>query len=162
MRVAILRYASMHSTPWQELDRLLEDPAVLTDSNRVTQVQRERGGLTKVALKIRDFNQLEDDIAAAREMADAETDPESKSYYSSEIEKLTAQKEPLQKELEDIVAKLERAEGPLEDQLKSFEKGVGLSRHCLTHLDEVEKRVEVLTGSKDGRFTTEPFALEIE
>ena len=66
------------------------------------------------------------------------------------------------KELEDIVAKLERAEGPLEDQLKSFEKGVGLSRQCLQHLDEVEKRVEVLTGSKDGKFTTEPFAPEME
>ena len=88
---------------FEELDRLLENPAVLTDSNRVTQVQRERGGLTKVALKVREFNQLEDEIAAAREMADAETDSDSKSYYSSEIEKLAAQKEPLQKELEDIV-----------------------------------------------------------
>src|SRR5260370_65351 len=84
---------------FEQLDRLLQDPTVLTDSNRVTQVQRERGGLTKVALKIREFNQLEDEIAAALEMAEAETDPDSQAYYRSEMEKLVAQKGPLQKEL---------------------------------------------------------------
>jgi len=63
------------------------------------------------------------------------------------------------KELEAIVADLEKAEGPLEEQLKAFEKGVGLSRQCLTHLDEVEKRVEILMAGKDGngKLTTEPF-----
>ena len=63
------------------------------------------------------------------------------------------------KELESIVADLEKAEGPLEEQLKAFEKGVGLSRHCLTHLDEVEKRVEILMAAKDGdgKLATQPF-----
>ncbi len=63
------------------------------------------------------------------------------------------------KELESIVADLEKAEGPLEEQLKAFEKGVGLSRQCLTHLDEVEKRVEILMAGKgqDGKLTTQPF-----
>ncbi len=63
------------------------------------------------------------------------------------------------KELESIVADLEKAEGPLEEQLKAFEKGVGLSRQCLKHLDEVEKRVEILVAGKgsDGKLATEPF-----
>jgi exodeoxyribonuclease VII small subunit len=59
------------------------------------------------------------------------------------------------KELESIVAELEKAEGPLEEQLKAFEKGVGISRQVLKHLDEVEKRVEVLLN-KEG-LETAPF-----
>ena len=88
---------------FEELDRLLQDPVVLTDSYRLTQVQREYGGLAKVAHKVRQFNHLEQEIAAAGAMADEEADPDSKGYYRSEMEKLVSQKEPLQKELEDIV-----------------------------------------------------------
>ncbi len=66
------------------------------------------------------------------------------------------------KDLEAIVAGLERAEGPLEEQLKAFEKGVGLSRTCLKHLNEVEKRVEVLMGTTEGKLVTKPFGEDDE
>jgi peptide chain release factor 1 len=88
---------------FEELERQLEDPTVLTDSNRLQQVQREYGGLAKVALKVREFNQFEDEIAIARQMADEESDPDSKAYAQSECEQLTARKQALQSELEDIV-----------------------------------------------------------
>jgi peptide chain release factor 1 len=88
---------------FEELERLLEDPAVLTDSNRLTTVQREYGGLAKVALKVREFNQLDDEIAVAKQMVDEETDPDSKLYAQSEFDKLVTHKQNLQTELEDIV-----------------------------------------------------------
>ena len=88
---------------FEDLERQLQDPAVLTDSARLTQVQREYGGLAKVALKVREFNRFDDEIATAREMAAEESDPESLAYARAELEKLVAQKDALQKELEDIV-----------------------------------------------------------
>jgi exodeoxyribonuclease VII small subunit len=53
-------------------------------------------------------------------------------------------------DLESIVAKLEGAELPLEDALALFEKGIGLVRALTAQLDEVEKRLEVLTRNAAG------------
>lgn len=88
---------------FEELERQLQDPAVLTDSYRLTQVQREYGGLAKVAHKVREFNQLDDEIATAKQMVDEETEAESKAYAQAEFDKLSAHKQSLQSELEDIV-----------------------------------------------------------
>ncbi len=61
------------------------------------------------------------------------------------------------KELEKIVADLERGENPLETQLKHFEKGVALSRECISQLEAVEKRVEVLMRDSENQLKSVPF-----
>jgi exodeoxyribonuclease VII small subunit len=66
------------------------------------------------------------------------------------------------KELEKLVSELERGEQPLEDQLKSFEKGVALSRDCMKRLEEIERRVELLIQSSDGKLSTTEFDPTIE
>jgi len=53
-------------------------------------------------------------------------------------------------DLEGIVERLEAAELPLEDALALFEKGVGLVRALTAQLDEVEKKLEVLTRNAAG------------
>ena len=53
-------------------------------------------------------------------------------------------------DLESIVAKLEGAELPLEDALALFEKGIGLVRALTAQLDEVERKLEVLTRNVAG------------
>ena len=53
-------------------------------------------------------------------------------------------------DLEAIVEKLEAAEIPLEEALALFEKGVGLVRELTTRLDEVERKLEVLTRNAAG------------
>ena len=53
-------------------------------------------------------------------------------------------------DLEGIVEKLEAAELPLEDALALFEKGIGLVRALTAQLDEVEKKLEVLTRNAAG------------
>jgi exodeoxyribonuclease VII small subunit len=53
-------------------------------------------------------------------------------------------------DLESIVAKLEGAELPLEDALALFEKGIGLVRALTAQLDEVERKLEVLTRNATG------------
>ena len=61
-------------------------------------------------------------------------------------------------DLETIVDKLEAAEIPLEEALELFEKGIGLVRTLSTQLDEVERKLEVLTKNAAG----EPVLREME
>lgn len=88
---------------YEELEKTLQDPAVLSDSFKLSQIQREYGGLSKLAKKVREFNRLEQEEEAARQMVAAESDPELKAYAQEELNKLSGEREPLQKELEDIV-----------------------------------------------------------
>ena len=61
-------------------------------------------------------------------------------------------------DLEAIVEKLEAAELPLEEALALFEKGIALVRQLATQLDEVERKLEVLTRNAAG----EPVLREME
>ena len=58
--------------------------------------------------------------------------------------------EPGLADLEGIVERLEGAELPLEEALALFEKGIGLVRGLTKQLDEVEKKLEVLTKNAVG------------
>lgn len=88
---------------FEELELQLQDQAVLADPQRMTQVQRERGGLVKVAGQVREFNRLEEEVATARAMAAEEQDPETKAYAESELKDLLVRLSALQSELEDMV-----------------------------------------------------------
>jgi len=75
----------------------------------------------------------------------------------SESKAQTSSFESSLKDLEKIVAELEKGELPLESQLKSFEKGVALSRECMSRLEEIERRVEKLVQTPEGGLATEEF-----
>ena len=87
---------------YSELETLLQDQAVLTDPARLTTYQREMGGLSKVALKVRTFNSLLEEIATTQALAQ-DSDPETREYAQAELESLNARRAPLQQELEDMV-----------------------------------------------------------
>ena len=65
---------------FEELERQLQDPDVLSDTTKLIAVQREYGGLAKVAKAVREFNVLEGDIETAQAMVAEETDADSKAY----------------------------------------------------------------------------------
>jgi peptide chain release factor 1 len=88
---------------YEELEKQLEDPAVLADVSRMLEVNREYGGLGKVARSVREFNRLEADVAATREMLDAETDAETREYAQAELGELQQHYDALRTELEDMV-----------------------------------------------------------
>ncbi len=77
---------------FEELEKLLTDPAVLADSARLAVVAREHGALNKVASKYRRFKQLNDQIREAREMAEGD-DPELRQLAESELPGLKAERE---------------------------------------------------------------------
>jgi len=61
------------------------------------------------------------------------------------------------KRLEDIVQKLEEGKVPLDESLRLFEEGVKLSRFCNARLEEIERKIEILTKGEDGELKAEPF-----
>lgn len=95
LQVKLVRY--------QEIEQLLQDPAVLADTSKMVELQREHGGLGKIALTVREFNNLEADMATAREMVEATTDPEERQYAQSELDECQARYDTLRAELEDMV-----------------------------------------------------------
>ena len=61
--------------------------------------------------------------------------------------------------LEQIVHALEAGTLSLDDSLRAFEEGTGLLRLCTRRLEEVERRIEILTETDAGR-EARPFAWE--
>ena len=91
-----IRYAT------NELRQLLMDPEVIADIDRMLGIQKEMGGLAKVADAVGTFHELEGDIEAARMMVDEETDPDSKAYAQEELDGLITKRDALAIELEDL------------------------------------------------------------
>jgi exodeoxyribonuclease VII small subunit len=66
------------------------------------------------------------------------------------------------KSLEEIVVQLEAGDMPLDRALELFEEGINISRFCNSKLEEVERKVEVLTKTADGDLKEMPFSEDIE
>jgi len=61
--------------------------------------------------------------------------------------------------LEEIVHALEAGNLSLDESLRAFEEGTGLLRLCTRRLEEVERRIEILTQDESG-VRAEPFRWE--
>ncbi len=61
------------------------------------------------------------------------------------------------KDLEEIVGKIDSGELTLEDSIGAFERGVALVRSLNQKLDEIEKKVEVLSQNSRGDLKTAPY-----
>jgi len=86
---------------FEELEKLLLDPAVQVDSARMSAIAREHGSLAKVATKYRRFRELNTQIAEAREMLEG-PDLEMRELAEAELPELKAQRETLWNELLDM------------------------------------------------------------
>ncbi|MFO1019730.1 MAG: peptide chain release factor 1 [Planctomycetales bacterium] len=88
---------------YEELEKQLVDPAVLSDTAKMVSIQREMGGLAKVARMVKDFHSLEGDVTTARMMVDEEQDPAAKEYAQEELTGYETRLKELQTELEDLL-----------------------------------------------------------
>ena len=59
--------------------------------------------------------------------------------------------------LEEIVKSLEKGDLSLDQAMSSFEEGVVLSKVCLKHLEDADRKVEILIQSHNGQKSAEPF-----
>ena len=63
-------------------------------------------------------------------------------------------------ELEHLVAKMEGGDMSLDESLASFERGIGLFRHCQQSLEQAELRVRLLLDP-EAPDSAEPFEPEL-
>lgn len=63
-------------------------------------------------------------------------------------------------ELEQLVARMEGGELSLDESLASFERGIGLFRHCQHSLQQAELRVRLLLDP-EAPDSAEPFESEL-
>ncbi|APZ91364.1 peptide chain release factor 1 [Fuerstiella marisgermanici] len=87
---------------YEELEKQLLDPDVLADIDKMLGIQKEMGGLAKIATAVREYHTLEGDIEAAQMMVDEETDADSKAYAKEELDGLIARRDAMAEELEDL------------------------------------------------------------
>ena len=85
-----------------ELERKLVDPEVLSDQTKLLAIQKEYGGLKKVAAVVKEYHALVDDLEAAQMMLDEEKDPKAKEYARKELEGYEEKLEEMQVTLEDL------------------------------------------------------------
>ena len=58
---------------YDELERLMSDPATMNDPSKLTEYAKERSGLEDVVAVYREYKKAEADLTGSREMVDAET-----------------------------------------------------------------------------------------
>ncbi len=86
---------------FEELEKQLVDPEVLTNPPMMAAVAREHGSLTKLATKYRRFKELNAQIADTLEMI-AGPDPEMSELAEAELPELKAERETYWNELLDM------------------------------------------------------------
>ena len=89
---------------YEELELQLQDPEILADVQKMLEIQKEHGGLQKVALAVREFNDLESTIATTESMIQEESDAELKAYAQEELRDLQERFGELSAELEELVS----------------------------------------------------------
>ena len=87
-----------------ELEKQLQDPAVLSNSDKLIEVQKEYGGLRRIADAVKTYHEARDDLEAAEMMLAEETDPDSKAYAQDEVDSLKAKLAEMEPDLEDLAA----------------------------------------------------------
>ena len=85
---------------YNELNEQLSSPEVLNDYNLVKKLSKEQSDLREKVLKYQEYQKVEEDIKAVKEMIDI---PEYREEALSELEELEKNKENLKAELEKLL-----------------------------------------------------------
>lgn len=86
-----------------EVETLLADPEIASDSARVTALARERGNLARLAVPYGRYLDLNRRISETEAMAATETDEEMRAYAAEEVDRLKIAREEIVGQLKNLV-----------------------------------------------------------
>lgn len=86
-----------------EIETQMSDPAVLADHVRLTELAQERMDLMPVVETYQAYRKVEEGLAQARELVEAEEDAELAALAGDEIDELTTQREELEARLRSLL-----------------------------------------------------------
>ncbi len=84
---------------FEELNRLMADPEVVQDYEKVAAYAKERAELEETVQMYRRYRHLREELEATREMAQEEEDPELREMAAEEVESLETQLDTIEQEL---------------------------------------------------------------
>lgn len=84
---------------YETLERLLADPEVATDYDRVREYAQERAGLSELVQTYRQLKSVGEELSGTRSMLDGEMDEEMRALVQQEIEQLEISHKKVQQEL---------------------------------------------------------------
>ncbi|MEZ6049327.1 MAG: peptide chain release factor 1 [Planctomycetaceae bacterium] len=87
---------------YEEIDQLMTNPDIISDPAKFIPLQREQGGLAKVAKAMKAWKELNENIETAEMMVDEETDKAAREYAQTELDELNEQLTKLEEELEEL------------------------------------------------------------
>ncbi len=86
---------------FDEIQRMLNDPAVLSNPQQIISVSKEAGKLDPVVSKYREYRKASASLEDLRKIIDNKSDPEMAELAASEIEQVQAQAHQLMEQLKD-------------------------------------------------------------
>lgn len=84
---------------YNELERLMSDPAVMSDYTRIAEYNKERSGLTEIIEVFRSYKRASEQLDGARQLMNEESDPELQAMAEEEVTSLAASVESLEEQL---------------------------------------------------------------
>src|SRR5262245_16688349 len=142
---------------YEELERLVVDPAVIANRREFAAIGRERAGLEEVVARYRERKQLVRDIDEHRELQH-DADPELRALAKSELPTLEARLS----ELDEMLRRLLLPKDPNDDRntLLEIRAGTGgdeaglfaaeLFRMYSRYAERLGWKIEVLSSSQTG------------
>ena len=84
---------------YDEIDRLMADPEVITDFSRINELAQERSDLQELVETYRRYAAVEQQIAESRQLVEDDSDPEMAELAQMELEELGQEFETLEQQL---------------------------------------------------------------
>src|SRR5258708_2807179 len=143
---------------YEELDRLLSDPANLSDYSKVTEFAQERAAMGQMAKTYRQYRRAKQELEEAQSLVGTETDPELGSMAEDEARRLTEQITELEAQLTSLLL----PKDPRDDKnvIMEIRAGTGgdeaglfagdLLRMYTRYADSKRWKVEIISSSENG------------
>lgn len=88
---------------FDELDRLMSDPAVIADFNRLNELAQERSELEELVETFRRYQRIEQQIEENKVLLDDNSDPDLQELAEMELEQLNADHQSLEAQLKSLL-----------------------------------------------------------
>lgn len=76
---------------YEKLNELLSDPDVISDTNKLREYSKEQADLSDIVATYREYRDVSEQLAGAKEMLDGEKDPDMREMVQMEIDELAPQ-----------------------------------------------------------------------
>src|SRR5690348_13789762 len=88
---------------YEELDRLLADPATLNDYSKVTELAQERAAVEPIVEAFRRYRRATQELDDAKALIESETDEDLRAMAQEESESLSSQITTLEEQLKTML-----------------------------------------------------------